>query len=199
MFGQMRAVEGNLFARVYRAKNDSWSKTKRLGQWYDPEHWFKLLKDATIDEKRKMGLYNPMADVVTNAGFAIVTNVLVNLTLNPKFIGWGTGAGTAAVGNTSLFTEDYSTTNTGTQNTRVTGTLTRQTITQTNDTYQIVGTLTAYGSQTITNYGIFDTNGIAADLLTAPSGGNLYVKSDFTGIVLAASDAIQFTARIKYT
>lgn len=191
--GQMKAVEASLSAVVIRA-NGKVEDKGILGHWYDPEYWYKKVRRGLKKEK-----LNPMADVVTNAGFAIVTNTLVNLTLTPKYMAWGTGAGTAAVGNTTLFTEDYTTTNDGTHNIRVTGTLTQQTTTQTNDTFRIVGTLTAYGSQTITNFGTFDTNGQAANTVTAPSGGNLYIKSDFTGIVLAAADAIQFTANVKYT
>lgn len=162
-----------------------------LGHWYDIEYWAKKLR-------RKGGFFNP-ADVVTNKGFAIVTNTLVNLTLNPKYAGWGTAAGTAAVGDTTLFTEAMSTTNDGSHNIRPTATMTQVTTTQTNDTYQLVTTITADAGKTITNFGMFDTNGQAADLSTAPSGGNLYVKSDFTGVVLATSDAISFTAKIKYS
>ena len=47
-----------------------------------------------------------------------------------------------------------------------------QTITVTNDTYQVVGTQTAGGTLAITNAGLFD----------ASTSGNLFVKGDFTGI-----------------
>jgi len=200
---QIKAVETTCEAIIFRANGDiedlgiisrGWWH-KRLAKWLGLAEWRKLLKKKA----KKSGIQNAMADVVTYAGFAIVTNTLVNLTLTPKYIGWGTGAGTSAQGNTSLFTEDYTTTNDGVHNIRVTGTLSQVTTSQTNDTFQIVGTLTAYGSQTITNCGTFDTNGQAVNLVTAPSGGNLYIKSDFTGIPLAANDAIQFTLKVKYS
>jgi hypothetical protein len=46
-----------------------------------------------------------MATVVTNAGRDIVTNRIKGLGTEPLNIGWGTAAGTAAVGDTTLFTE----------------------------------------------------------------------------------------------
>ncbi len=46
-----------------------------------------------------------MATVVTNAGRDIVTNRIKGLGTEPLNIGWGTGAGTAAVADTTLFTE----------------------------------------------------------------------------------------------
>jgi hypothetical protein len=148
-----------------------------------------------------------MANIFTNVGKQIVTGRLLSAapgggtpgSASPQFIGWGTGAGTAAIADTTLFTEDYSTTNTGTQNTRVTGTTTQFTTTTTSDTLQVQGTVTANAIKTITNAGVFDTNGIAANLTTAPSGGNLFVKSDFTGIALQANDSIQFTFRWQLT
>lgn len=140
-----------------------------------------------------------MASVLTNAGRDILTNRIKGSGTEPSFVGWGTGAGTAAVANTSLFTEAMSTTNDGTHNTRATGTSTRQTTSVTNDTYQVAGTLTADAGKTVTNVGLFDTNGQAADLTTAPSGGNLFVKSDFTGIPLSTSDSIAFTIKLQFT
>lgn len=63
------------------------------------------------------------------------------------------------------------------------------TTTVTNDTHQVVGTNTAGGSLTITNAGVFD----------ASSSGNLYVKGDFTGVVLASGDSIQFTFKVQFS
>lgn len=75
----------------------------------------------------------------------------------------------------------------------VSGTSTQQTTTTTNDTYRVTGVLTAEAAKTITNAGLFDTNGASANLSTPPSGGNLFIKGDFTGIVLATNDTITFT------
>lgn len=127
-----------------------------------------------------------MATKVVDGGLDITTNRLKGLGTEPLNIGWGTGAGTTAVGDTTLFTEKLVDllTSAGTDHTA--GTSTRQTTTTTNDTYRVVGTRTATGAGTVTNAGLFD----------AASGGNLFAKGDFTGIGLASGDAIQFTFNI---
>lgn len=100
----------------------------------------------------------------------------------PEWVGWGTGAGTAGVGDTTLFTEDsggspaYA---------RIQGTLSQPAA----DTLRCVATITANAGKTITNAGSF----------TAVSAGTLIVKGDFTGIVLADDDQIQFTINIQIT
>lgn len=99
-----------------------------------------------------------------------------------KFIGWGTGAGTAAVGDTTLFTEDsggapaYA---------RVSGVVSQPSA----DTYQVVGSLTANGGKTITNAGLF------SDLTV----GTLFIKGDFTAIPLLLNDSIEFTISLQVT
>lgn len=123
-----------------------------------------------------------MATVLTNTGKAIVTNRLKGAGTEPLNVAWGTGAGTAAITDTTLFTEATP---------RGAGTSTQQTTTVTNDTYQVVATLTAGGALTITNAGLFD-------VITA-SSGNLFVKGDFTGVVLATSDSIQFTIKCQFS
>ena len=123
-----------------------------------------------------------LATVFTHAGKAITTNRLKGAGTEPNYVAWGTGAGTAAVGDTSLFTEA--------SETRVAGTSTQQTTAQTNDTYQVVGTLTCAGAgKTITNAGLFD----------AVSTGNMLMKGDFTGIALNVGDGIQLTMKVQYT
>jgi hypothetical protein len=99
----------------------------------------------------------------------------------PNRIGWGTGAGTAAVGDTTLFTEA--------SETRATGTLSGVTTTVTGDTFQAVGTLTADGAKTITNAGLFD----------AATSGDMLVKGDFTGVALALGESIEFTIKVQQT
>lgn len=122
-----------------------------------------------------------LATVLTNAGKAITTNRIKGSGTEPNYVGWGTGAGTAAASDTTLFTEA--------SEARVAGTSTQQTTTVTNDTYQVVGTLTCAGSgKTITNAGLLD----------ASSGGNLYMKGDFAGIALNVGDGIQFTMKCQY-
>ncbi len=122
-----------------------------------------------------------MATLLVNTGKAVVTNYLNGgAATQPKYVAWGTGAGTTTATDTTLFTE------TGT---RTSGTTTQQTTSTTNDTFQVVGTLTAGSSLTITNAGTFD----------ASSSGNLFVKGDFTGVALNSGDSIQFTVKVQFS
>jgi hypothetical protein len=105
----------------------------------------------------------------------------------PHFMGWGTGAGAGAAGSTDL--------STAATEARVSGTSSQVTTTQTNDTHQVVGTITATGSKTITNVGIFDAAGSGSP----PSGGVLYAIFDGLSQALVSGDSIQFTAKIQYT
>lgn len=129
-----------------------------------------------------------MATVYSNTGKAITANRMFGAGTEPHFIGWGTGAGTALVGDTTLFTEKDVDLSAAGPN-RTNGTSTQQTTTLTGDTHQIVGTRTATGAGTVTNAGVFD----------AVSAGNIYMKGDFTGIGLASGDAITFTFQLKYS
>lgn len=119
-----------------------------------------------------------MASVLANAGRAIITSVLASSTA--KYVGMGTGAGTAAATDTTLFTE---------VETRTSGTQSQQTTSVTNDTYRVVGTVAATATRAITNAGVFD----------ASSAGNLLVKGDFATINLASGDSIQFTFNLQFT
>lgn len=133
-----------------------------------------------------------MATVVTNAGQAIPSGRMIGATpsqAEPKQIGWGTGAGTAVVGDTTLFSEKAADL-AATTGTRVAGTSSQVTTTLTNDTYQVAGTYTATGAGTVTNAGLFDNAAIGS--------GILYVKGDFTGIGLSSGDSIAFTFKVKF-
>src|SRR5581483_7555842 len=62
-----------------------------------------------------------LAVLQVNTGRAIVTGRLIGATpsqAEPKYMGWGTGSGTTAAGDTSLFFETFTTTNDGTHNIR---------------------------------------------------------------------------------
>lgn len=118
-----------------------------------------------------------MATVWANAGKDIVTNRILGSGTEPKFVAIGTGAGTAAITDTTLFTE---------VETRTSGTSSRQTTTTTNDTYQTQGTITATAPRAVTNAGSFD----------ASSAGNMNVKGDFSTINLATGDSIQLTIKL---
>ena len=131
-----------------------------------------------------------MATVLTNAGRDILTNRILGSGTEPKNIGWGTGAGTAAAADTTLFSEKAADL-TATSGTRPAGTSSRQTTSVANDTYRVAGTIAATGSGTVTNAGIFDNTTIGA--------GNLFVKGDFTGIALNSGDSLTLTFNLQFT
>lgn len=126
-----------------------------------------------------------MATVIVDGGLAIVTNRLISAGTEPKYSGLGTGAGTAVVGGTSLFTENGTSFN---PDGRVTGTSSRVTTTKTNDTYQVIATHTADATVTVTNAGLFD----------AVSAGNLFLHGDFTGVALNSGDSLQITYKVAF-
>lgn len=130
-----------------------------------------------------------LATVLTNGGLAVITNRIIQAGTAPKNIGWGTGAGTAAAADTTLFTEKLVDLSTSAGTDHTVGTESRTTTTQTNDTYTVTGTRTATGAGTVTNAGLFD----------AASGGTLVVKGDFTGIGLGIGDAIAFSFNLKFS
>lgn len=133
-----------------------------------------------------------LATVLTNAGRAIITNRLRSGGTEPLYIGWGTGAGTAAATDTTLFTEKDVDLATGT-GTRTTGTSSQQTGSVTSDTYQVTGTRTmsAAGPVAVTNAGLWDNSTIGS--------GNLFMKGDFSSINLSLNDSIAFTFQLKFT
>lgn len=120
-----------------------------------------------------------MADVFTQAGEEFITDLVDGTTTAPAnwYVGWGTGAGTAVKGSTTLFTEAAEA--------RVITTDTQPST----DKNQFVGTITSGSSQTITNAGIF----------TASTSGTLLIHSDFTGIALANGDKIEFTFGLQWS
>lgn len=120
-----------------------------------------------------------MADIFTDVGETLVADYVDGTASAPAnwYVAWGTGAGTAAKGDTTLFTEA--------SEARVTATESQPAANQN----RFVATLTADGSKTITNAGVLDASTV----------GNLLLKSDFTGIALALNDSIQFTFTITWS
>lgn len=131
-----------------------------------------------------------MANVLANAGRAIITNRLSGGGTTPQYLGWGTGAGTSAAADTTLFTETQANLS-GTTGTRVTGTTSQQTTSVTNDTFQVSGTITATAGGTTTNAGVFDNSTIGS--------GNLFMKGDYTGVALNSGDSISYTFKLQFT
>lgn len=116
-----------------------------------------------------------MADVLTNAGEEWVVDQLVAASV---YGAWGTGAGTAAKTDTTLFTEAAEARVATTDSKSGTGSAAL---------WRNVFTLTSGSTQTITNYGI----------LTASTGGTLIIHGDHTGVALANGDSIQYTIDVN--
>lgn len=73
--------------------------------------------------------------------------------------------------------------------TRATGTESTQTITNTGDTYQVVGTVTATATRSVDEAGTFD----------ASTTGNIGVSATFAVISLVSGDSLQLTVRTQFT
>lgn len=130
------------------------------------------------------------ASLVPTVGKAVISGRMFGATptqAEPHFLGWGTGAGAGGAGSTDVSTPATEA--------RVSGTSSQVTVTNTNDTHQVLGTITAAGAKTITNVGIFDAAGSGSP----PSGGVLYAIFDGLSVALLTGDAIQFTAKVQYT
>lgn len=125
-----------------------------------------------------------LATVFTNAGTAIITNRIIQAGTAPKNIGWGIGTNAAAVTDTALQTESAPTTAGG----RTVGTESRTTVTNTNDNYQVTGTVTAGSTLAITEAGLFD----------AVSSGNLLIRSVFSAVNVVSGDSIAFTFGLQF-
>lgn len=128
-----------------------------------------------------------MVSRVQNNGLANITSAWVAYASLPKYLQWGTGTGAAASANVV--------TTTTTTESRATGTVSQVTTTQTNDTYQVVGTITAAGTRAITEVGVFDAAGSGSP----PTGGNMGIYGDFAVINLSTGDAIAFTVKVAFT
>jgi hypothetical protein len=121
-----------------------------------------------------------MADVVkvTNVGLDLVTALLA--ASNVKYVAWGTGTTAPVVTDTAL--------ETASAEARTSGTQTQQTTTTTDDTYQVVGLITALSAQAITEVGIFD----------ASTAGNMLVRATFSVINVSIGDTITFTIKTVF-
>lgn len=119
-----------------------------------------------------------MADIYTDAGEAKTADLIDGTVVAPTWrAAWGTGAGTAAKGDTTLFTEAAE---------ARAATSNSQPVANQN---QFVATLTSLSAQTITNAGLFD----------AASGGAMLLKSDFAGVALGIGDKIAFTFQLTWS
>lgn len=124
-----------------------------------------------------------LAVAYVNGGPAILNNRVIQAGTAPKNIGWGTGTNAAAVGDSALQTEAAPTTAGG----RTVGTESRVTLAQTNDTYQVAGTVTAGSSLAITEAGLFDN----------VTSGNMLIRGVFAAVNVVSGDSIAFTFQLK--
>lgn len=123
--------------------------------------------------------------LITKLGYSIAANRIQNTpTINsPRFVAIGTGAGarTAANTDTALTTE---------VETRGTGIESQVTTTETGDTYQCVGVITATAPRTVNEGALFN----------ASTGPTMFLSSTFNGadaIALATNDSLQLTCKCK--
>jgi hypothetical protein len=116
-----------------------------------------------------------------DSGKAICSNLVSGLGGTvPKYAAMGTGAGPADSTATALTTEVETRSGTNAP--------TRVTTTVTNDTVQVVNTVTATATRVITECGLFD----------AATTGNSLIMSGISTINLANGDSIQFTYKLKF-
>lgn len=118
-----------------------------------------------------------MAVVLTNGGEEYICGRLDGSETDlAQYVGWGTGAGTAAKGDTTLFTEVDS---------RSLCALSVQG-TGASAVYQAVGTITAPAGRAITNAGLW----------TLSVAGVLVIKGDHGTVNLGAGDKIEYTFQL---
>lgn len=120
-----------------------------------------------------------MANVYTNAGKAATTAAIL-AAATMKYLGWGTGSGQTASSNALASASAES---------RTAGTMSQVTTTVTNDTLQVVGTITASATRAITEVGVFD----------ASTSGNMDLYGDFSVINLNSGDSIAFTVKLTFS
>lgn len=121
---------------------------------------------------------------VQNNGLARITQLLAAASW---WLQWGTGSGAAASANVV--------TTTSTTEARQAATTSQVTTTVTNDTLQLVATITAAGARAITEVGAFDAAGSGSP----PTGGNMDIYGDFSVINLATADSIAFTMKTAFS
>lgn len=105
--------------------------------------------------------------VVTAKGREVISGRMIGASptqVEPKNLGWGTGTQTAAVTDVSPFIESTEA--------RIAGASSQVTTTTTNDTYQVVATITSASNQTIAEVFLSDsaTKPFSTTWATAPTG-----------------------------
>lgn len=126
--------------------------------------------------------------VLTNVGKGMTAKQVAGTTSTaPKYLAVGTGAHTAAAGDTALTTEVETRSGTNAPSTITT--------TQTNDTFQVIQTITASAAHLTSGTGAIKEAGI----LDASTSGNLFLSATFDDVSLNIGDSLQLTAQVQYT
>lgn len=102
-------------------------------------------------------------------------------------IGQGVGTTAAVAGDTALQTEKDASNTTTTTHAISAATASRVTTTVTNDTAQLVGTVSELATMAITESGVFN----------AATAGTMLCRQTFSAINVVSGDSIQFTWKIK--
>ena len=159
--------------RIFRAGTGKWEK---LGFTWNTKQF---LRESGIQFLNLFRTRKGFATVLTQIGEEYITDKLQEtIQTTPDWIDWGTGAGTAAKSDTALFAESTEA--------RVQGTMSQPAA----DKLRVVGTMTCAGAgKTITNAGSFT--------VSTKATGPLIIHGDFTGIVLAVGDKIEFSVDLE--
>lgn len=134
-----------------------------------------MVRDGEVIDRREFH------NLITTVGKAWMTGALSGGVASPetmKYIGVGTGTTAAAAGDTALETP---------VETRATGTQSLVTTTTTDDTYQVVGTVTFSTARAVTECGLF----------SASTSGTIMARKVFDVMNCDASVSLQFTWQIK--
>lgn len=118
-----------------------------------------------------------MSSLVTNSGLSNIMAAWHAYASRPLYLQFGTGSGQDATDNDlASAVQD-----------RALGTTEQATVNVAGDTFRVTGSITGEASSTIvTEVGVFD----------AEEAGNMDIYGDFTGIELAAGDAIVFQVSV---
>lgn len=125
-----------------------------------------------------------MAPLVTKAGEAIITNRIAGGGTEPKNLQWGTSATAETTSQTTLVA--------AANESRVAGASSQVTVTNTNDTYQVVGQITSSSGQSIQEVGLFDTAGAGNPAV----GGNMLMRGVHGSLTLANGDSVTYTIKV---
>lgn len=125
-----------------------------------------------------------MAPAVVNTGKDYLVTLIKLASrpgTEPAAVAWGTGTTAEALTQTALVTESAEA--------RTAGTSSQVTTSTTNDSYRVVGTITATAGRSITESGLFNSTTVAGSIMVT--------RATFTAIALSTSDSIQFTWTVR--